>query len=306
MKQIFYFLFLFILNTGSVKAMPVIDDVVGSKKLVAITVVRDSLDKNLYYLFPQKMALAKGSDRKFIFFSQEFVDSPQDEPKGYVSMSFSPYFDKNAVVTIVTEILQENKNAKFSMIPITNSNIRAPKILFPGLEQVSCDTGAGMFSQDISCNLILNSTGLRFFKGILQKSITNVFQFSYSTHVVVGEEKVTLTQSIPMYAGNLQLSYFHNMDGVPSAEWTEETVSYGATLSEIQLEIDRLSMFNKTQLEFSKNISEYIRKNKIHGSKSNADDLICHYNPISCRKKLEAQQWFDIKDFEEIKRTIVP
>ena len=288
----------------SAHATPVIDSVVGSKSLVTITVVRDSIDKNLYYLFPQKMALAKGSDRKFVFFSQEFVDLPQEEPKGYVSMSFSPYFDKNAVVTIVTEILQENENAKFSMIPITNSNIRAPKILFPGLEQVSCDTGAGMFSQDISCNLILNSTGLRFFKGILQKSITNVFQFSYSIHAVVGEEKVTLTQSIPMYAGNLQLSYFHNIDGVPASEWQEETVSYGATLSEIQSEIDRLSRLDKTERNLTKNISEYLRKNQFSGSRSTADDLICHYNPMSCRKKSEAQQWFDIKEFETIKKTI--
>lgn len=306
MKKIFYFLSLFIFKTSNANAIPVIDDVVGSKSLVTITVVRDNLDKNLYYLFPQKMALAKGSDRKFIFLSQEFVDLPQEEPKGYVSMSFSPYFDKNAVVTVVTEILQENINAKFSMIPITNSNIRAPKILFPGLEQVSCDAGAGLFSQDVSCNLILNSAGLRFFKGILQKSITNVFQFSYSLHAIVGEEKVTLNQSIPMYAGNLQLSYFHNIDGLPASEWQEETVSYGATLSEIQLEIDRLSWQNKTESKLPKNISEYLRQNQISGGKSSTVDLICHYNPLSCRTKSETQQWFDIKDFEKIRKTIFP
>jgi len=205
-------LFAFSLFGSLAFAVPQMDSSVGFSSPLALTVVRDSVDKDLFYIFPQRFGLAKRSGGRYKFYVQNYNNGLFDK-KAFVSMTFAPYFDKGLLARAVREIKATNRLARFSLVPIRSSQLSTPKIMFPGFDDVSCESTGGLLGQDISCHITLNRKGISLFLKRLQTDLTHVFHVNYKFLGALGSQNTELAHSIPMYAGKISGPYFFDENG---------------------------------------------------------------------------------------------
>lgn len=195
---------------------PIMDSAIGTPQPNIITIVRDSEDSHLYYIFPQRMGLAENEDGTKRFLYQEYKHD-FFTTRAHVTSTFTAQYDKDLVKEKVDEIRAQDAAARFAFVPTITSEIKPAELLHPTIAKTECPVISGIFGQDLACSFIVYGGSLRklFVKTILNTH-THVFYLNYTfVGHVMGTDK-ELTHSIPVYTGGLTLKdYFKDSNGLP-------------------------------------------------------------------------------------------
>jgi hypothetical protein len=220
MKHINLTVLLCLLSAGSAHALPVIDANTPSSEMV--TIYPDSTDKNLYYLVPKNMLIAKDASGVPMFSYTEVSHFMSTD--AVVQVSMTPTFDEVTLAKAEENILATNPNSKFGPVPFLKSEVVFSNELSDLIESSDCNHEAGVVGSDETCIFRLSSQGRKVMLNSLSKKATIYMNFQYTVSGVTQDGKGGYIPATPQWEitgaiGGEELSaypfLFLNSDGKP-------------------------------------------------------------------------------------------
>ncbi len=257
----------FSIAAQNIFAMPNFDKSVGFSAPMQISILRDTEDPHNFYLFPQRFGVARDEIKKLKFYGQQYYDE-QHNLRAFIEVTFTPYFDKDSVLAAIKEIKRNDPNSRFSLVSIIGTELEVPKILFPGIEKLDCQTIGGFLGQDVNCRIEVNTLGVNLFFQRVSQNFLVLFNNTYSFNALSANEIKEIHHTIPMYAGKIPMSYVYKPNGGPLTKpKDDQQEDLGATLEEIQEEISKMADEMTQHAPSVVNIDEILKKfNRYRGN----------------------------------------
>ena len=166
-------------------ATPVVNESAQGEGVLDVTILPDNVDPNLYYYAPTVVLVSKDEKGIPTFFYQEYLSSFWNVRRALIQTTLKPDSSQSKFNEAFERVKKVNPKAHFVTLPILNSRIEFDKTSRHFVNEVSCSHIAGFFDDEISCNFVLNSDGIKAFRSHLTKAMTFSLQFLYEYDAVI-------------------------------------------------------------------------------------------------------------------------
>lgn len=190
------------LTTLTVNAKPVLDEAVGTEKILIVTVLKDDVDPNLYHTFPKSMSVLKSTSGQMQFAYQEYKRSYKRD-RAIVSMVVGADFENAELKLKIGEILRQNPKAKFTPVIVEATSVRQGSIQSPYIKESECQMNGNFMGQEVGCEFEVNPKYKKQFLKKIRKGMVDVLYYSYQFPAKVLGKDTLLTHELPIKVGDL-------------------------------------------------------------------------------------------------------
>ena len=157
-------------------ALPVMNDNVSTSKMV--TMYKDHIDKNKFYIAPNFMGLVIGENNVPLFSYNEYKKNIFKR-KAIVQSILETKFNDDIEVAI-TELKKRNAKASIHTLPFLESKMKFGEVLNELIEQSDCDNYGAQIGAQMSCSFRLSPRGRNLFKRQIKDNIIITMTYEYT------------------------------------------------------------------------------------------------------------------------------
>jgi hypothetical protein len=205
---------IFLMTGTMAQAVPVIDTATGTTSGLLVTILPDSVDKNLYYFFPTNWGVATSVKSKkpafsYIEYSTGWFSPPQATVTAAFAAEGAPDLDLK-----LKEILKDNALAKFTPIPILSARYVPHKNFAKWITNVDCFEKGNTIGQIIGCTWTATvDSGRTFYRVVKGTGIIQVLEYNYVFGAMVNGKYTEISHSAGIYLDGLENGDFWDADG---------------------------------------------------------------------------------------------
>jgi hypothetical protein len=157
------FLLINVFGAASIAA-PVLNENVADSGL--ITIYRDHVDANRFYIAPNVVKVAKNAkgqpEFSYTVYSTGFFSH-----NAILQIVLEPQYTQDDLVAVEKIMSAKNPQAQFSGVPVISAGVSFENIDKDLIEENGCNHAAGLVGQQIACTLHLSSKGNEVFTKLI-------------------------------------------------------------------------------------------------------------------------------------------